>query len=79
MSDNKISLRDYLNYDRYKPVKLHQVNTNYAELDRYEQLEEARRRKQYALSNLRHEASLDNSYTQLDDGTLTSNKNKNME
>ena len=76
MSENKISLRDYLNYDRYKPVKLHQVNTNYAELDRYEQLEEARRRKEYALSNLNDGASLDNSYTQLDDGTLTSNKNK---
>lgn len=57
-------------------VSLDNVSTSNYAIDRSKRLERASASKAYALSNVNNRADLDNSYTDLGDGRLESNRNK---
>jgi hypothetical protein len=73
--DNTVSLSD-LSSSTPTPVSFDNFSTSNEEIARAERLEQAKKDKLEKLSKLNQNASLDDSYTDLGDGILESNRNK---
>jgi len=74
-TDTTVSLSD-LSSSTPSPVSFDNFSTSNEEIARAERLEQAKKDKLDRLSNLNQNASLDNSYTDLGNGILESNRNK---